>query len=72
MGDIVSKIFTGFTDTITNLASGVKNAFVNILYENPEAEAKVLSSVAEFGLVFLGISMAIGLVYGAIRLVKGR
>lgn len=72
MGDIVSKIFTGFTDTITNLASGVKNAFVNILYENPEAETKVLSSVAEFGLVFLGISMAIGLVYGAIRLVKGR
>lgn len=72
MGDIVSKIFTGFTDTITNLASGVKSAFVNILYENPEAEIKVLSSVAEFGLVFLGISMAIGLVYGAIRLVKGR
>ena len=72
MGDIVSKIFTGFTDTITNLASGVKSAFVNILYENPEAETKVLSSVAEFGLVFLGISMAIGLVYGAIRLVKGR
>lgn len=72
MGDIVSKIFTGFTDTITNLAGGVKSAFVNILYENPEAETKVLSSVAEFGLVFLGISMAIGLVYGAIRLVKGR
>ena len=72
MGDIVSKIFTGFTQTITNLASGVKDAFVNILYENPEAETKVLSSVAEFGLVFLGISMAIGLVYGAIRLVKGR
>lgn len=72
MGDIVSKIFTGFTQTITNLASGVKDAFVNILYENPEAETKVLSSVAEFGLVFLGISMAIGLVYGAIRLVRGR
>ena len=72
MGDIVAKIFTGFTQTITNLASGVKDAFVNILYENPEAETKVLSSVAEFGLVFLGISMAIGLVYGAIRLVRGR
>lgn len=72
MGDIVSKIFTGFTQTITNLASGVKDAFVNVLYENPEAETKVLSSVAEFGLVFLGISMAIGLVYGAIRLVRGR
>ena len=72
MGDIVAKIFTGFTQTITNLATGIKDAFLNILYENPEAETKVLSSVAEFGLVFLGISMAIGLVYGAIRMVKGR
>ena len=72
MGDIVQKIFTGFTQTITNLASGIKDAFLNILYENPEAETKVLSSVAEFGLVFLGISMAIGLVYGAIRMVRGR
>lgn len=72
MGDIVQKIFTGFTQTITNLATGIKDAFLNILYENPEAETKVLSSVAEFGLVFLGISMAIGLVYGAIRMVKGR
>lgn len=72
MGDIVQKIFTGFSQTITNLAGGIKEAFLNILYENPEAETKVLSSVAEFGLVFLGISMAIGLVYGAIRMVKGR
>ena len=70
MGDIVSKIFTGFTETITNFASGVKNAFMNILYENPEAETKVLSSVAEFGLVFIGISLAIGLCYGALRLIR--
>ncbi len=72
MSDIVSKIFSGFTDTITNLASGIKSAFVNILYEDPSASSKVLSSVAEFGLVFMGISLAIGLVYGAIRLVRGR
>lgn len=72
MSDIVSKIFSGFTDTITNLAGGIKTAFLNILYEDPTASAKVLSSVAEFGLVFMGISLAIGLVYGAIRLVRGR
>ena len=72
MTDIVSKIFTGFTTTITNLASGIKTAFMNILYENPDAETKVLSSLAEFGLVFLGISIAIGLVYGAIRMVRNR
>ena len=71
MGDIAQKIFTGFSQTITNLASGIKDAFLNILYENPEADTKVLSSVAEFGLVSLGISMAIGLVYTAIRMVKG-
>ena len=71
MGDIVSKIFTGFADTITNLGKGIKDSFEQILYVDPTAETKVLSSVAEFGLVFFGISMAIGLVYTAIRLVKG-
>lgn len=70
MGDIVTKIFNGFSTTITNMASGIKSAFLNILYEDPTAETKVLSGLAEFGLVFLGISMAIGLCYTAISLIK--
>lgn len=70
MGDIVTKIFSSFTDTISNLAQGIKSAFENILYVDPLAETKVLSSVAEFGFVMLGISMAIGLVYTAVRLIK--
>lgn len=72
MGDIVTKIFTGFTDTIKNLAGGIKDAFLQIFYVDPTAETKVLSGVAEFVLVMLGISMAIGLVYGAIRLIRNR
>lgn len=70
MGDIVSKIFTGFTQTITNLAKGIKDAFVNLIYEDPTAETKVLSTFAEFGLVFLGISIAIGLVYTTTRIIR--
>ncbi len=70
MTDIVTKIFSGFSTTITSFAKGIKDAFLNILYEDPTAETKVLSSVAEFGLVFLGISLAIGLVYTATRLIR--
>ena len=70
MGDIITQIFQGFTDTITNLAQGIKDAFVNIIYVDPTAETKVLSDLAQFGFLFLGISLAIGLVYGAVRLIR--
>jgi len=70
VGDIVKHIFSGFTDTITNFASGIKDAFLQIIYVDPAAETKVLSDVAQFGFVMVGISLAIGLVYGAIRLIR--
>lgn len=70
MGEIVTQIFQGFTDTIRNLAQGIKDAFVNIIYVDPTAETKVLSDLAQFGFLFLGISLAIGLVYGAVRLIR--
>ena len=70
MGDIVQQIFSGFTETITNFATGIKDAFMQMIYTDPAAETKTLSALAEFGFVFLGISLAIGLVYGAVRLIR--
>ena len=70
MADIVQHIFSGFTDTISNFAQGIKDAFLQIVYTDPTAEVKTLSALAEFGFIFLGISLAIGLVYGAVRLIR--
>lgn len=70
MGNIVQHIFSGFTETITSFGAGIKDAFLQIMYVDPTAETTVLSDVAQFGFVMLGISLAIGLVYGAIRLIR--
>ena len=70
MGDIVSKIFTGFTETITNFAQGFKDAFLQIIYTDPTAETKTLSALAEFGFVVFGITLALGLVHMVVRLIR--
>lgn len=72
MGEMVKKIFTSFTDVITNLSSGIKSAFTNIIYEDPTAAEKVLSAPVEFALIFAGVSLAVGLVYGAFKLIRAR
>ncbi len=72
MGEMVKKIFTSFTDVITNLSSGLKSAFTNIIYEDPAATEKVLSAPVEFVLIFAGVSLAVGLVFGAFKLIKAR
>lgn len=78
MGEIVKSIFTSFTDVITSLAGGIQSAFSHILWKGVAdsqgamtyVSANGLSDIAQFGFIFLGVSLAIGLVYGAVRLIK--
>lgn len=78
MGEIVKNIFSSFTDVIGGLASGIQSAFSHILWKGVTDAQGVttyvaengLSDVAQFGFIFLGVSLAIGLVYGAVRLIK--
>lgn len=72
MGDIVSSIFTSFTTVITNLTTGLKDAFTNIIYEDPAATEKVLSAPVQFGLIFAGIALASGLVMGIFAFIKSK
>ena len=72
MGDIVSTIFSTFTDCIEGLSSGIKTAFMNILYADPTASEKVLSAPVKFGLICSGIALAFGLVMGAFRWIRSR
>lgn len=70
MGTLIKEIFTGFSEAIKGLASGIKDAFMQILYVDPAAETLVVSEFAKFGFVMLGLSLAIGLVWGAVRLIR--
>ena len=72
MGDMVSTIFTSFNDVITNLAGGIKNAFVQILYQDPDAAEKVISDPVKFALIFAGVALASGMVMGAFKWIRNR
>ena len=71
MGELITTMFSGFTNTITGLSTGVKDMFMNLLYEDPTATTLVLSDFAKFGFVMAGLSMALGLGYFVIRKIRG-
>ncbi len=72
MGDMVSTIFSSFTDVISGLSNGIKTAFSNILYQDPEASEKVISDPVKFALIFAGVALASGLVMGAFHWIRNR
>lgn len=71
-GEIIKEIFLGFSDTIKGMSGGIKDAFMNIIYEDPTATTKVLSDFAKFGFVIMGFGLAGSLVFLGIRKICGR
>lgn len=70
MGDIVKTIFTSVGDVIEGMMSAIKTAASNLIWVDPAAETKVMSDVFQFGLTFLGISLAFGLGMMVFRLIR--
>ena len=68
MSEIVSTIFESFSDVINSLTSGISSGFTNLIYADPTT--KTLSDFAQFGFIFLGVSMAIGVGYLVVRLIR--
>ena len=71
MGELITVMFENFSTTITGIATGVKDMFMNILYVDPSASELVLSEFAKFGFAMAGLSMALGLGYFIIRKIRG-
>lgn len=72
MGEMVSTIFSSFSEVITGLATGIKDAFGAILWQDPTASEKAISDPVKFALIFGGVALASGLVMGAFRWIRGR
>ena len=70
MGELITEMFSTFSTTISGLAGGVKDMFMNLLYVDPAAETLVLSDFAKFGFVMAGLSLALGLGYFIIRKIR--
>ena len=71
MAELINQIFTGFTDAIKGIASGLKNAFEQIIYVDPSATEKVLSDFAIFSFVMMGLSLAFSVVFLIVRKIRG-
>lgn len=71
MGELIEVMFDNFNTTITGLAAGIKDMFLNILYVDPQAEVLVISDFAKFGFIMMGLSLALGLGYFIIRKIRG-
>ena len=71
MAELINQIFTGFTDAIKGIASGLKNAFEQIIYVDPSATEKVLSDFAKFAFIMMGLSLAFSIVFLIVRKIRG-
>lgn len=71
MAELINQIFTGFTDAIKGIASGLKNAFEQIIYVDPSATEKVLSDFAKFSFIIMGLSLAFSVVFLIVRKIRG-
>lgn len=70
MSDLITILFSSFTEAIKGMGNGIKEAFLNVLYVNPTAETLVVSDFAKFMFLTAGLALAIGLIYGAVRLIR--
>lgn len=70
MGELVSNIFTSFSETITGLAGGLREAFTQLIYANGTEGA--FSPLLQFLLVFAGVSLAAGVLWKIFGLIKGK
>lgn len=70
MGEIVNTVFDSLGGVIEKMVDAMRTAFSHLIWEDPDATEKVLSDFAQFGLVFLGISIAVGIVYTIVRMVR--
>lgn len=70
MSDLITTLFSSFTEAIKGMGKGIKEAFLNVLYVDPTAETLVVSDFAKFMFLTAGLALAIGLIYGAVRLIR--
>lgn len=70
MGELITTMFSGVTDTITGLGTAIKDMFMNLLFVDPSASDLVLSEFAKFSFLLMGVSLALGLGYFIINKIR--
>lgn len=70
MTELINTMFSGVTITAEGLGNAIKDMFLNIIYDDPAAEVKVISQFATFIFLMFGVSLTLGLGYFIINKVS--
>ncbi len=70
MGELISNVFSSFSDVITGLAGGLREAFTQLIYANGSEGA--FSPLVLFLLTFAGVGLAAGILWKIFGLIRGK
>lgn len=72
MDQLITTMFSTVSTTATGLGSGIKEMFLNLIWENPTAAERVLSDFSKFSFMMLGVGLVLGLGYVTLRALRSR
>ena len=72
MGDLITEIFSSFTEVIKGLSGGLKAAFSNLIYVDPSATDPTFSPLVLFIFTMAGLGLATGILYKIFSMVRAR
>ncbi len=72
MSELITELFSSFSTVITGLASGIKEAFTNLIYVDASAAEPAFSPLVLFIFTMAGIGLATGILYKIFGMVRAR
>lgn len=72
MTELITAIFSTFSTVIQSLASGLKEAFSQLLYVDPSASNPTFSPLVLFIFTMAGLGLAAGILYKMFGLIQSK
>lgn len=72
MSELITEIFSSFTEVIKGLSGGIKDAFSNLIYVDPAATDPQFSPIVLFIFTMAGLGLATGILYKIFGMIRAR
>lgn len=72
MSQLITDLFSSFPTVVTALAKGIKDAFGELVWADPSASTKVISDPLQFIVLFGGVTLGVGLLWGTFSMIRGK
>ena len=72
MYELITEIFTSFSEVIKGLSDGIKDAFTNLIYVDPNVTDPQFSPIVLFIFTMAGLGLATGILYKIFGMIRAR